>query len=552
MTITEERSEVETVSAAAEPVPSGIESLLSVGDHKPIGRYWISVGSLFLVVSLALTVIASFEAVDLGSMSFLENTDEYVQVGSLAQELLLFGALIPILVGIGIYIVPLQVGAASLAYPRGAAGAFWTWLVGCSLLIVSYVANGGAGGGRTDFIELWVLSLGIVIGSIIWALVCIATTVMGVRAAGMTMSRVPATSWSFLVFSLLGILILPVTLAELVITYARFSAGFVQLGDTQALANVLRGVQSAPTVFWVAVPALGILVDAISTSSGSPVKFHRVVLGAVGLAGIASFGVNVVGFGTVREPSYDNLLFVLDTGLIVLPILAIVGLLLVKIKPDANTRRSVTPFAGLISGLFLLAASGAALLGTVKPVAVGLEELGFLEPTRILVVNGTTFDQGIRAAVFGSILLALIAGLNHWSIKIWGRYLNQPFLSLATLAAAGGTALWSVGNIAAGIDDQKAFPATEPTGGSQVELFSQVAALGAVAVLGAAALLFISVVQQPKAEAAVPKDQLRWVGFTLEWMTESPPAVGNFTVPPLVSSANPVSDAIAINEGAEE
>ncbi len=552
MTITEERSAVQTVSTTAEPGPSGIESLLSTGDHKPVGRLWISVGSLFLVVSLGLALVASFEAVDLGSLSFLDDTDQYVQVGSLAQELLLFGAIVPILVGLGIYIVPLQVGASSLAFPRGAAGAFWTWLIGCSLLIVSYVANGGAGGGRTDFVELWILSLGIIIGSIIWALVCIASTVLGVRTAGMTMVRVPATSWSFLVFSLLGIMILPVTIAELVITYVRFSAGFIQLGETQVLADVIRGIQSAPTVFWVAIPALGVLLDAVSTSSGAPVKSHRTVLGAIGLLGVASFGVNIIGFATVREPSYDNTLFVLDTVLTILPILVIFGLLLMKIKPDADTRRSVTPFAGLLSGLLLLLGACAAVLGAIEPVAIGLKELGIAEPASTLIVNGTMFDQGIRAAVYGAVLLALIAGLNHWSVKIWGRYLNQPFLSLATLAAAAGTFLWSAGSIAAGIDDQQAFPATELTGGSQVELFSQLAAFGVVAMLLAGALLFISIVQGPTAEAAVPRDQLRWVGFTLEWMTESPPAVGNFTVPPVVGSATPVSDAIAINEGAEE
>ena len=554
MTITEERSAVETVSSAASPERTGIEATLGAGDHKSIGRLWIAASSLFLLVSLGLTLVAAAEASDFAGLRILEDNDEYVQVGSLARELLLFAGLIPLVVGLGIYLVPLQVGASSLAFARGAAGAFWTWLLGVGLLGASYISNGGAGGGRADFVKLWMLSLGMVVAAIIWALVTIATTVLGARAAGMTLSRVPATSWSLMIFSLVGILALPVTLAELVISYVRFSGGFIPLEDTDNLANVIRGVQAAPAIYWLAIPVLGILVDVVSSSSGAPVKAHRLVLGAIGLFGITSFGVDIVGFETLRGDSvslganYNNTLFVLVSVLAVLPVLAVLAILGPNLKPTGESRRSVSPVASLFSGGLLLAGVCVALLGVIEPIMAGLDELNGTS-TSTLAVNQTTFVDGIVAAIVGSLLLALVAGLNHWSIKIWGRYLNQPFLSLATLAIFGGSIAWIIGNVGAGIDDQRAFPVTELTGGAQVEWFSLLSTAGILAVAAGVALFFIAITQTSASES---EQKLRWTGFTLEWLTASPPVLGNFSVPPVVTSANPVADSLELDESSEE
>ncbi|MEL6985411.1 MAG: cbb3-type cytochrome c oxidase subunit I, partial [Actinomycetota bacterium] len=127
--------------------PSAVEGLLGTGDHKTIGRLFIGGGAVGLVAALVLGVVASWYANnfdDLGAGAF----DYLPQVWSMSRDLAVFGGLVPILVGLGVYLVPLQVGAPSLAFPRGAAAALWTWFLGADLLILAYIFNGGPGGGR--------------------------------------------------------------------------------------------------------------------------------------------------------------------------------------------------------------------------------------------------------------------------------------------------------------------------------------------------------------------------------------------------------------------
>jgi len=92
----------------------------------------------------------------------------------------------------------MQVGARSIAFPRLAQYSVWAWLFGNALVTISLLANGGPGGGSEKMVDLFLLGMGIAVIGALAAAVSVVTTVLTNRAPGMTLLRVPMSSWSAL------------------------------------------------------------------------------------------------------------------------------------------------------------------------------------------------------------------------------------------------------------------------------------------------------------------------------------------------------------------
>ena len=542
MALTQTRPETETRSeTAVEHAPLTIDGLLGTADHKTIGRAWLVAGTLFLAAATVLSALAGLEAVDLSGFSLLEDGEEFTQVWSLGRELLLFGALVPMVIGLATYLVPLQIGAPAVAFARGAAGAFWTWLLATVLLIAAYLLNGGPGGGQGDFVVLWAISLGVMIAALLWAMTIIATTILTVRTRGMTLDRVPFSTWSFLLFSLLGLFTLPIVIAELVVIYIQVRHGFLPVGEREGLAALLDGLSVAPAVYWLGVPVLGMAVDMIGVHSQKAVSAHKAVLAAIGVFAVFAYGADFVGLATLRPIDNTNELLPVIVAAAVLPVLAVLGLAGSSLR--GGEIQMGTPLLGaLIGGLLLLLATAVAILGQAEAAALGLIDLGVdLDEDQLLILGGTTFHDGIRGLVSGAALVTLVGALHHWGPKVWGRRLSAPLGLLAILTAAGGAVVWATGAILAGVDDQAAYPVSTLTGGDNVEFFNGIAFIGLALVAVSAIVTFINVLG-----AAVGSPQRdggeRWSGLTLEWATTSPPPHGNFASAPVVSSPTPLAD----------
>ena len=108
--------------------------------------------------------------------------DAVVQLLSLYRYGLVFLGVLPLLLGLAIAIVPLQVGAYRIAFPRAAALSFWGWLIGAGLMVAAYAANGGPGGGNSEAVDLFLLSLALVVVSLLLGCVCVVTTALTLRA----------------------------------------------------------------------------------------------------------------------------------------------------------------------------------------------------------------------------------------------------------------------------------------------------------------------------------------------------------------------------------
>jgi cytochrome c oxidase subunit 1 len=539
MALTETRPET-IADAPAVPLrpASTVDGLLGTGDHKVVGRMFLGLGAFFLLAGLATATVAALAGSGSDAL-VVDGVDYLPQVWSLGRDLILFGGLVPMLVGLGLYLVPLQVGAPSLAFPRGAAAALWTWLLGTGLVTLAYIFNGGPGGGRRDFVVLWAAALAMTLGGLAWAMVCIAITALSARTRGMTLERAPLTTWSFLVFSLVGLLSLPVLMAELLLAYMRIRYFHLPISESAQLSAVADGINLAPSIYWLGIPILGMAVDIIGAHTGHPVRMHRAIMGSIGLLGVLSFGVDLVGMASVRPIDFDNAVLVLGLAVAVLPVLATLAMAGDSIRSGSFVPRA-SMVGALVSGLLLLAATVVSLLGLVKPVMGFLDTLApdSIDMTNTLILNGTRFHEGIRALVIGAVVCGLVAAVHHWSIKLGGRRMADPLAFLAVLAAAGGSVLWAIGEVAAGFDDQPWLPARATDDVIGLVVLS-VAGAGLVAAAAAVLLAGLLPVIMGRRSAA---DEVPWAGLTLEWATDSPPAVGNFPSSPIVTSAAPLAD----------
>ncbi|NNE95540.1 MAG: hypothetical protein HKN24_05875 [Acidimicrobiales bacterium] len=520
---------------------------LGTGDHKTVGRLWIFSGLALGLAGLVLRLVSAIEQLDTGSVSMLEDANELVQVWSMSRELLVFGGIVAVLVGIGTFIVPLQVGASAIAFARGAAAAYWMWLASAAMLVAAYIGNGGPGGGVRDFVVLWALALGGMMAAIVWALVCIATTVIGARAPGMKLEMMPLTSWSFFVFALLGLLTVPVQIGQLIISFIDVRGGYQSLVDTTSLSAVMDTITIAPSVYWLAIPVLGIALDAIAVHADRPLRFRQSTMVAIGLLALTAFGADVTSFGRrTGGIDFNNALLVIALLASILPILAALALAGESLKVG-KPGFTVPLGASLAAGLMVLAGAAVSLLGAVEPIVGFIIDVNNALTDRTdvpdlpdaLMLNGTTFNAGVTALVVTGALLGCLAGVSHWAHKIWGHRANAGLGSLALLSIGGGGALWAVGEVLGGFDGQPALPAIADTDGlaSVGNLLVLLGVAGAAAGVGLTLLIAASAGFTKTGSQSEP-----WIGTTLEWTTASPPPLGNFDSQPRVTSANPVLD----------
>src|SRR5579862_9634320 len=340
MTLTASRP-AQSPGAPATEIPTAAamlpESPFTTSDHKRIGRYYIGAGVLFVLVG---TVIAVIMELHLGSKSINLSSADYDRLFNLHTTVssLLF---LPLLfVGLGTYLVPLQIGARRLAFPRVQAMAFWATLFGGILLLASYTFGRPNGWGLAYPTALPVVKTGASRATDLWTgavlLIALAavvaaanlfTTVVKLRAPGMTMPRVPALSWSVLVVSAGILLATPIFVGGLLLLYfdQHFGAGI--MAPTQANGNLvwqhLLWLYGRPDVYLVMVPALGALTDVVTTQSRRPLLQPNAAKALIFLTMMLTFGI-LADDGTIEKavllptPSVLSLLVAAPIGLIVL------------------------------------------------------------------------------------------------------------------------------------------------------------------------------------------------------------------------------------------
>jgi heme/copper-type cytochrome/quinol oxidase subunit 1 len=157
----------------------GVGQWITTTDHKRLGRLFMGVSLLVLIGVAAVAALLGAERID--ATDTMIDVDAVGQLFSLYRIVLTFGVVVPLMLGLAISIVPLQLGARSLAFPRLAAAGFWTWLVGAGLVVGSIAANGGPGGGDAEMVNLFLGSHILVVAGLIAAALSVAASVLTTR-----------------------------------------------------------------------------------------------------------------------------------------------------------------------------------------------------------------------------------------------------------------------------------------------------------------------------------------------------------------------------------
>jgi cytochrome o ubiquinol oxidase subunit 1 len=517
----------------------------TTADSKVIGRNLIGGSLLALAATAVVGALLGAERID-GSDSLFD-VDALPQLFVAYRMGLVYGVLIPLLLGIAVAVVPLQLGARSLAFPRLAAAGFWTWFGGLILLVVSLADNGGPGGGNSQMVDLFLAAHALILIGLAAVALTVAATILTTRAPGMRLSRVPFFAWSALVASIGLLLALPVALAVVIYLYLDHRYARALFGGNTGLQSWIGFMLTQPATYLFALPAIGITAELVPVTFRKRMPMRAVMYTGLALVGVATLsvvtqqgihelpwsgsGLDLDDFGTKFDDLLPYALFML---LPLLGVVIVMALGALAAKPD-GTRPNITP-------AFVFAFFG---LGMVFVGMLG----GALVPITDLGLQGTVFEEAATVYVVYGGVLGGLGGLAWWLPKWSGRVLpTGPAMGLALLGVLA-TVLASLPYFIAGFADQPAATGTFDYDGPSA-LWNVAVTLGH-ALMVLVVLGFVGLAMRPgRRDDDQPLADDPWGGQTLEWLTTSPAPTANFIEVPTVMSPEPVLDLHG-SEGAD-
>ena len=520
-------------STAPRPAPPGLAGILGSGDHKVVGRLWLVASMAHLALVGVISVLLSAERIDPATLSIF-GSDTVVQADGFRFIAGIFLFVVPLTLAVATSVVPLQVGASTLAFPRAAAAAAWTYLVGGGLLLGAYAIDGGPGGTDRDGVVLFVVAFVLVLVALAVTWICVATTVLALRTPGMGLARVPLFSWSALVAASVWILTLPVLAGLSVISYldARYG-GFLD-GSEAGLYNRIAWSFGTPAIYVLAVPVVGFVGSVVPVFAQTRHHLHRVALGLIGLLGALSVGAWTAPNLAGSLPwLYDGPWIVVSVVALV-PILGLVGLWAATLRKGKVVLASPLLF-GLVALLLALLGLAAGAAQAIKPIKTVVDGSG-------TTLYGTAWSTGVTALLLLAGAAAGLGGIVYWAPKIVGSRLHEGGARLVAGLVLIGAAVGCLATLAAGLLGEPGPTVLGPTDNLDAIKTLDVVVTAGDAVLVLAGVLFILLLCRAAMSGDDPSDD-PWSGHTLEWATTSPPPVGNFTSVPEVTSEAPLYDA---------
>lgn len=522
--------EAQLPTDASAPV---LATWLTTADHKKVGRLFIGSGLVGLVGGLLLAILVTFERINAESYQIL-SADNFTQVLASTRLLLTFGCAIPLLLGLGLAIVPLQLGARSNAFPRLAAAGFWTWLTGLSIVLISIIGNGGPSGGNSDLVDLYLAGTIILGLGVLMAALSLVVSVLTTRAPGMGILRAPLFTWSSLVGSLALVLTMPVLIGTTIYVYIDHRYARMGFGGNTGVNQWIGWAVSQPFSLLLAIPALGIVLDVVPTIGRNRLAQRAAAFVAVGIVAVSTLATVTQSRITLPwdgDKFLDNagtkitdlLPFLLLNALPLLGILGVLGLVLLTLKSGKPSISA--PVAFSLIGLLGI------LLGAAAHIVNMVEDAGLI---------GSIYEAGVYVPItFGMITLAF-GGICFWGPKLWGRSISDKAATPLALLALLAIGLDSLPYYIAGFAGQptilvNGFSYSGPQG-----LWNALTCVGFIVML-LTAVAFIGLAFKSFTGGELAGDD-PWDGTTLEWATTSPPAADNFADVIVVNSATPLAD----------
>jgi heme/copper-type cytochrome/quinol oxidase subunit 1 len=517
--------------AAAGPLSTGrlaavVSDWFTTTDHKRIGRHYIFWSLLFGLGAAVLGVLVNLQ--QSSDSNVLEGAAD--QVSSLYVVGLTFLVVVPLMLGVATAVVPLQVGARSIAFPRLAATGFWLWACGADLVVISHLMNGGLGGGRRQGVELFLTGHLVLVFGLLCGAVSLTTTVLTTRAAGMNMRRVPPFTWSALVFGVGLILTLPVLQGTTLYNYLNYRYGGDGFGGNKEVSRWLGFAFTQPMTFVYAVLAFGFLAEMAATATRRRLAMRGFVWSGVALVGVAAFGAITQSSSTLRDGVFDGSFgtFLSDAFphalFNLLPLLGAV----IAIGLSALTLKNKPA----LSAPLVFAAAGAlmVLVGLLANAVVGIGDFGI----------GGRAAEGVWVYVMYGAVLTALGALLYWGPKLWGQVVPTKKALPLSLLGLGGTILASLPLVIGGIADDRDF-----------DKAAAVIALVGHAMMALTVLAVVGLIASAGRTGELAAND-PWDGQTLEWATASPAPHDNFDHVRTVTSAEPLLDMKPNTNGSAE
>ena len=539
-----------------DPTPFG---WLTTADHKRTGRLFIVSSVLFLVLGVFLDVLVRLDltsATDFVSLG----SDSFAQGFTFSREALTLLFLIPAFLGVAIYMVPLQIGAPNLAFPRAATASFWTWNVSAIVLMGAYLGNGGPYGGWANGVDLYLLALSGLVVALLIGSIAVATTVMTMRSPGLYLDAAPPFAWSALVSASMLLVSLPVLLGQVAILYVDHRYGRVFLSGNYGIWERIDWIHRTPQLFIYIVPVLGVVAEVVLATAKRRVFEPIAMYFTLGLVGLFGFGAwanfSVTGEGADIIDGLEGVVLVALYGGAVLGTTGLLGLLGFALVQNRKMPKLTTSLvAAVVAGKLVLFG---ALFGLIGAAADWLEVAGRGNDgnPQLRMTTWVTGQQSVL--IYGAGLLGLLAAVHWWAPKIWGRQLNDLLGMLNFVVIGGGALLAFLGPALSGLfTEQPDFVYEDPNAtaiyagwvdDTGAEAFSAIGVAGVVILLAGVGLLLLNLLISVGMKKGAEADEDPWSAQSPEWMLPSPPPIGEPKQLPTLVSGTPLLDATETEE----
>ncbi len=530
-------------AAAQPPRPTKgqlVVKYLTTTDHKVIGNlYLVTSFGFFLLAGL----MAMFIRAELGRPG-LQVVDEtvYNQLFTMHGTIMLLLFATPLFVGFANAIMPLQIGAPDVAFPRLNMFSYWLFLFGGLIVVSGFLLPGGAAdfgwfaytplsnsvrspgvGGDLWTMGLWMAGLGTILGAVNFV-----TTIICMRAPGMTMFRMPIFTWNTLVTSLMVLIAFPILAGALLMLEADRLLGahiFDAANGGPILWQHLFWFFGHPEVYIIALPFFGIITEII------PVFSRKPVFGYKGLV-FATIAIGALSLAVWAHHMYA-------TGAVLLPFFAFLSFLIAIPTGVKFFNWIGTMWRGQITFetpmLFCVGFLITFLLGGLTGVLLASPPIDFhVQDTYFVVAH-------FHYVVFGTVVFAFFGGTYYWFPKFTGRMMDDRLGKVHFWTLFVGFHLTFLVQHWLGAEGMpRRYVDYLPSDGFTT--LNTVSSIGAF-VLGASTLPFIyNVWVSFKRGERAPGDDPWGFGNSLEWATSCPPPRHNFVTIPRIRSERPAFD----------